>query len=127
MNERNDLVKILVIDDEYELMEGALDFAHMMNPQFQFYKTKTIKEGLEIILTLNPQIIFLDRNFNGSEKNGLYIIKELKTNLLYENNKTTPVIGIGSFYENEREDLVEYRPKPLSYKDFEDMIKKYVG
>lgn len=119
--------KALVVDDMYDSLQGAMDFAGKFSGKnYSFEVAQTADEGLEKILSFQPQIIFLDKNFEDGSKDGVYFIKELKTNSLYEQFKNIPVIGIGSFDEDELHHLTEFDPKPLSYKNFEDMIEKYV-
>lgn len=119
--------KVLVVDDMYDCMQGSMDFAgKMIGEHYKFEVAETADEGLEKILSFEPQIIFLDKNFADHQKDGVYFIKELKSNPLYDDFKDLPVIGIGSFYEDELHYLTEFDPKPLSYKNFENMIEKYV-
>ena len=121
------LIKVLVVDDEYDLMQGAMDFAgKFIGETYSFSVAETADEGLEKLIEIKPDIIFLDKNFADSNKHGVYFLDVIKTVEEYEDYKNIPIIGIGSFYEDERDKLTEYDPKPLSYKNFENMIKKYV-
>ena len=96
-----------------------------MLPNIEISTATRGKEGLELIKSLNPDIIILDIQL--PDMNGTEICRELRK---IESFEITPIIAVTSFaMKGDKERILEsgfdyYVSKPLIIKDFKDLIQE---
>lgn len=112
-----------MIDDDKDIHEtidpllNAL-YGHDIIPAFDG------KHALDVLSNIKGiNIIFCD--YNMPLLNGYGFLQQLRNNPEFSVYSKIPVIGIGDFPENKRELLTEFREKPLSYHELEELINKY--
>ena len=117
------MVKVLMIDDDKDIQEtiGPLLnvlYGHDVIPAFDG------KHALDVLANIKGiNIIFCD--YNMPVLNGYGFLSQLRNNPEFSSYSNIPIIGIGDFPENKRELLTEFKTKPFSYHELNDLIKKY--
>jgi DNA-binding response OmpR family regulator len=86
-------MNILVTDDDQEILEMLIVFFKSLGHQVTGAGTGA--ECLKQVVTLNPDVVFLDIRL--PDKNGIEVLKEIK-----KINKNMPVIMITGYKEAEK-------------------------
>lgn len=71
--------KILLVDDHGIVREGAALHLRSLDPQVQVLHARTPAEGLEQVKAHDPDLVFLDMNFDGDALAGLQMLKAMKS------------------------------------------------
>jgi len=114
--------KILVIDDEREIVNFLENFLTRLN--LVTIKAVTAKEATELYLEHKPDGVFLDINI--PDKDGLTLLKELK-----EINPAIKVIMITAKDDRKTQDkakrygALDYITKPLDLHELAKKIEQY--
>lgn len=89
MNKVN-LGKVLVVDDEFDLVELAKEF--LMEEGFEVASTTDSLTALELVSSFKPDIVLSDINM--PKMNGLELLSEIR-----KNHKDLPVVLITGFID----------------------------
>ena len=115
--------RILIIDDEQSLLESLEMF--LSESGYQVESAPTAREGMERIVSFNPDVIILDIRL--PDRDGFSVLEELKR---HKDGK--PVIMITAFHDMEttirtvKLGAFEYIPKPIDVDELERAVRKAV-
>jgi len=119
----DDLITAIIIDDEKAARDG-LEFLILDNlPEIRILeKVDNAIDGLNYIITLKPDLVFLDVEMPG--KSGLDLIKDLKIHQIQ-----TTVIFVTAFNEYAIDAIkfaaFDYLLKPVDIKELKSAISRY--
>jgi DNA-binding NtrC family response regulator len=86
-------MKILIVDDDQEIIETLVMFFKSLN--HQTVTALTAAEGMKQAVTSEPDLVFLDIRL--PDKDGINVLKDLK-----QVNKNLPVVMITGYKEAEK-------------------------
>jgi len=117
------MAKILFVEDN-ESIQKTLGMClsdickHYVVPAFDG------QEGLKILSEIKDvQIIISD--YNMIPMDGFRFTEQIRTNPEYKHYSNIPIIGLGDFPKDRREHLTEFRTKPATYLELNELIKKH--
>ncbi len=119
----NNLITAIIIDDEKDAREGLEALILENTPEVRILgKANNASDGLNQILSLKPDLVFLDVEMPG--KSGLGLVKDLKINQIQ-----TTVIFVTAFNKYAIEAIkfaaFDYLLKPVDTLELKDAINRY--
>ena len=116
------MATLLYVEDYESMRLFAQEF--LTGKGHNIYLAADGLEGLDVLKRVDGiQIIFTDCNM--PRMNGVRFIKEVKANPDYARYSNIPIVGVGTFPEGNRTQLVECLEKPFGSQELLRCIDQY--
>lgn len=117
--------RILIVDDE-DLFRLCLGI-NLKKQGYEVDKARDGQEGLDVLKAVEGiGLVLCDRNMPGMD--GYEFCKNVRMNLAVARYSQLPIIGIGSFSENEKDLLTDGLnfPKPFEISEIQNAVRRYL-
>ncbi|MCM8764198.1 MAG: response regulator, partial [Candidatus Omnitrophica bacterium] len=118
-------IKILVVDDEPNIVKTLVLFLKKINPSFDVYGTTNSFDAGRLMVTFKPDIAIIDIVMPGMD--GFEIVEKIKSDPITKNIKVIAITGYGTKENIEKikkKGAIVCILKPFDYYEIAEQVKK---
>ncbi|MCX7705408.1 MAG: response regulator [bacterium] len=118
-------IKILVVDDEPNIVKTLVMFLKKVQPDFEVYGTTSSFDAGKLIITFKPDIAIIDIVMPGID--GFEVVEKIKSDPLTKDIKVIAITGYGTKENIEKikkKGAILCILKPFDYYDVVEQVKK---
>ncbi|MCM8821973.1 MAG: response regulator [Candidatus Omnitrophica bacterium] len=124
-SEPKNKIKILVVDDEPNIVKTLVLFLKKSNPAFDVYGTTNSFDAGRLMVTFKPDIAIIDIVMPGMD--GFEIVEKIKSDPITKNIKVIAITGYGTkenIEKMKKKGAIACILKPFDYYEVAEQVKK---